>query len=247
MWQYKSLRRPHLGKVICDCQTQVVEARIGCIPARGGRALSVACGTTAADRRKPIQMPRSLLLSYNGHSQYHENHGHLPPAYVLGPDGRPWHSWRVLLLEQLKSWGVNLDYHFDEPWDGPHNRTLAAQIPWLYTCPADPEATAHGFTNYFVVIGPGTAFPGAGTTSFADITRPHDETILIVESVGQNVNWMEPRDLTFDAMSYVPNDPNAPSISSYHGYPNVAFVNGTQRSLNNIQPLDLRAMFLIHP
>ena len=32
---------------------------------------------------------------------YHEKYGHLPPAYVLGADGKPAHSWRVLLLEFL--------------------------------------------------------------------------------------------------------------------------------------------------
>src|SRR6185295_15143515 len=32
---------------------------------------------------------------------YHDVYGSFPPAFVPGPDGRPWHSWRVLILPYL--------------------------------------------------------------------------------------------------------------------------------------------------
>jgi hypothetical protein len=32
---------------------------------------------------------------------YHRAKGHFPPAIVYGKDGRPWHSWRVLILPFL--------------------------------------------------------------------------------------------------------------------------------------------------
>ena len=34
---------------------------------------------------------------------YHDAYGSFPPAFVRGPDGRPWHSWRVLILPYLDS------------------------------------------------------------------------------------------------------------------------------------------------
>src|SRR5687768_410242 len=50
---------------------------------------------------------------------YVDAHGHFPPAYLPGPDGRPWHSWRVLILAYHGE-GDDLyrQYSFDEPWDG---------------------------------------------------------------------------------------------------------------------------------
>lgn len=29
---------------------------------------------------------------------YHEASGCFPPAVAIGPDGRAWHNWRVLIL-----------------------------------------------------------------------------------------------------------------------------------------------------
>ena len=55
---------------------------------------------------------------------YHDTHGHFPPAYVLGPDGKRWHSWRALILPYLDE-DLGRRYRFDEPWNGPNNRKLA--------------------------------------------------------------------------------------------------------------------------
>ena len=34
--------------------------------------------------------------------QYHDDYGSFPPAYLVGADGNPMHSWRVLLLPYLQ-------------------------------------------------------------------------------------------------------------------------------------------------
>ena len=47
---------------------------------------------TTKDRLKQI----SLALN-----SYHEQYKTFPPAFVPGPDGRMWHSWRTLLLPFL--------------------------------------------------------------------------------------------------------------------------------------------------
>ncbi len=205
-----------------------------------------------------IQRKRSDSDSFtcNGHMsylsvvlhRYHEKHGQLPPAYVLGPDGKPWHSWRILILRDGACDGAEVaaDYRFDEPWDGPNNRKLHTRMPKYYACPGDRAALAAGRTNYFVVVGPGTVFPGAKPAKFADITRPHNQTILIVEAVGQDINWLEPRDLSFDNMNFETDARKAPTISSKHKYPQAAFVDGSRRYLNDISPFELRQMFLIH-
>src|SRR5437016_5175694 len=66
------------------------------------------------------------LLSVGLHN-YHAGNGHFPPAYILGPDGKPWHSWRVLILPFIEQQRLYNEYNFDEPWDGPNNRKLASR------------------------------------------------------------------------------------------------------------------------
>ena len=130
---------------------------------------------------------------------YHEKYGHFPPAYLPDKFGKPEHSWRVLLLEFLDSQTFRA-YNFNEPWDGPNNRMLETVMPNCYSCPADKTGKTRFQTNYFVVIGPNTVFPGAGTVKLDDVRRPRAATILVVEAVGQGVHWMEPKDLAFDSM-----------------------------------------------
>jgi hypothetical protein len=92
--------------------------------------------------------------------QYEVEHGTLPPAVVVDTNGKPLHSWRVLILPQLGEHGLYDRYHFDEPWDGPNNSRLMSSMPDVFACPADPDAAAKGETNYMVVTGPRTLFPG---------------------------------------------------------------------------------------
>jgi hypothetical protein len=120
-------------------------------------------------------------------------------------------------------------------------------MPKIYACPSDPDNRAKNQTNYFVVVGPLTVFPGATTTKIDDIARPRDKTILLVEAIGQNISWMEPRDLLFSEVSFSLNDPKFPSPSSKHRHPNVEFVDATREGLHDVSPFDLRTMFLIKP
>ncbi len=184
------------------------------------------------------------LISLAMHD-YHKVHGHFPPAHVLGPDGKPWHSWRVLLLGYTPEDALYRDYNFNEPWDGPNNSKLQARMPKFFACPSDPDNLKKGRTNYFAVVGPDTAFPGAKPTKFDDITRSRADTILLVEAVGQDINWMEPRDLSFDNMSFHFDDPSIPSVSSKHRAANVVMVDGTIWNVHGKSPLEVRTMFLI--
>jgi len=176
---------------------------------------------------------------------YHKEQGHFPPAYVLGPDGKPWHSWRVLLLPYIEKGELYRDYNFNEPWDGPNNSKLQARMPKCYACPSDPDNLKKGRTNYFAVVGPDTAFPGVKPTKLEDVTRPKGQTILLVESLGRDINWMEPRDLSYDNLSFDLDDLSLTSISSKHRSHNVIMVEGTIQNVQGISPLDLRTMFLI--
>jgi hypothetical protein len=176
---------------------------------------------------------------------YYKGQGHYPPAFIPDKDGKPAHSWRVLLLEYTDPTTFN-SYRFDEPWNGPNNRKLESSMPSFYACPADADSERKWRTNYFVVIGSDTVFPGAKTTKLDDIKRPKGETILVVEAVGQDVHWMEPKDLMLESMSFEQNDPKKPSVSSYHKRsPGVYMVDGTMLWLDGIKADRLKQMFSI--
>src|SRR5690242_17032670 len=51
---------------------------------------------------------------------YHETYGGLPPAFVADDQGRPMHSWRVLILPFLGEQALYNEYNLSEPWDGPN-------------------------------------------------------------------------------------------------------------------------------
>jgi prepilin-type processing-associated H-X9-DG protein len=176
---------------------------------------------------------------------YEIEHGHYPPAYVLGPDGKPWHSWRVLILPHLQEDDLYAKYRFDEPWNGPNNSKLAGQIfTKTFACPDgyDHERTAN--TNYVLVVGEGTAFPGDKTTTRADIRDGEANTLMLVEVGDAGIHWMEPRDLPLDALQFGTSRPNQTAISSTHPHgPNVVFADGRYQQLRHpLRPETLRAL-----
>lgn len=130
--------------------------------------------------------------------KYHQSWGTLPPAYTLDEKGNRMHSWRALILPYIDS-TLAAQYRYDEPWNGPNNSQLARSCPEVFSCPNDTKA-GPGETNYFVIVGPNTMFPGAQSISFPQITDGIENTIAVVEVRGQGINWLEPRDLDTDSL-----------------------------------------------
>jgi hypothetical protein len=162
---------------------------------------------------------------------YHEAWGSLPPAYIADANGRPMHSWRVLILPYMEGQHLHDQYNFDEPWDGPNNSRLQAMMPSSFACPSEGAQSAKGITTYMAVIGERTAFPGDRTATFSSMTDGRSVTLLVVEST-ESVNWMEPRDLDFDLMSFAVNDPGGFAIGSHH--PDTAKVSTADGSVHTL-------------
>ena len=120
-----------------------------------------------------------------------------PPAYQSDHEGKPMHSWRVLILPYLEQQTIYNQYDFSQSWNGPNNKKLANQLPqdWTYFCPLQSD---HQFkTPYKLVTGKGTAFDAdqpAALNTIASVSN----TIAIVEDLSDPVDWMEPRDLTVE-------------------------------------------------
>lgn len=83
---------------------------------------------------------------------------------MIGPDGKAWHSWRVLILPFFNDPAVQAireRYSFEEPWDGPRNKQVLDMMPEVYG-DAPVGKPADGFTRYAAVTGAGRIFPPDG-------------------------------------------------------------------------------------
>ena len=78
----------------------------------------------------------------------------MPLAVLVGPDGKPWHSWRVLLLPYLGYRDMFDQYDLSQPWDSTKNLRLLDKMPPVYH---DPIYGDHigPFTHYAALVGDG--------------------------------------------------------------------------------------------
>jgi len=171
--------------------------------------------------------------------------GSYPAAYLKGKDEKPAHSWRVLILPYLNDrecQELYAAYSFSEPWNGPHNRLLASRMPRLFRCPSDHLAAPEE-TNYMVVVGPGTLFPGDVSHRPLVSRRELSESLLLVEVAGTGVNWMEPKDLREDQLDEFKQGGTQGIGGRHVGGSHVGMADGSVRTLREpFSPATLRIL-----
>ncbi|MDO5554052.1 MAG: DUF1559 domain-containing protein [Planctomycetia bacterium] len=142
-------------------------------------------------------------------NRYAEAHdGYLPPVYSTDENGKPLHSWRVLILpyflRQENLWYFYEKIRLNEPWDSEWNRQFHDQIPQDYLCLSQEyfsnvqqNIERVDTTCYTVITGDNTAFPLVGIDSqhgkglpIKDI-KDTNNTIFVIER-NEPVCWMKP-------------------------------------------------------
>ncbi len=191
---------------------------------------AIQAAREAARRATCINHMKQIAVAMHN---YHDVHGSFPPAYLADEDGKPMHSWRVLILPYMEEQFIYEQYDFDQPWDSPHNLALADMISNVYRCPSSPSVDS-AETSYMMIVGPDTISDGTSASRFRDITDGTANTIMLVEVDQPLSNWMEPRDLDATQISYEVNDGVNPGIGSPHPtVANVTFCDGSVHSIDD--------------
>lgn len=117
-------------------------------------------------------------------------------------------------------------------------------MPSVFRCPKDAAAKSAD-TSYVAVVRPETAWPGSTSVSIREITDGTSTTIVVVETSGSGVNWMEPRDLPFAVVKQGTNSPLRGGFSSGHGgYAQALNADGSTRPIGGtMSPEELEALF----
>jgi hypothetical protein len=164
----------------------------------GGQMVSPSDPSSANARQTSYDNVRSIVRAMQG---YHDTFGSFPAAVVIGPDGQTPHSWRVALLPFLEHRSLYDQYRQDEPWDGPNNSKLLAQMPDVYRSPFDPPDSTNA--AYYVLSGPGAVFEGEKAMRVGDAKDGLANTLCVVESK-RDVPWTKPEDIPYDPQQPLP-------------------------------------------
>jgi hypothetical protein len=124
---------------------------------------------------------------------YEEAHKALPPAYTVDAQGRRLHSWRTLLLPYLEQYALYQTIDLAKPWNDPANAKARDTALSVYRC---PDSLGPGnTTTYLAIAGPGGCLNPGEPRRLAEITDPHESTLMVIEAGEENiVPWMAPVD-----------------------------------------------------
>ncbi len=188
----------------------------------------------AASRAQSMNNMKQLAIAMHNYAAAHD--GRLPPAVIMGPDGKTPHSWRVELLPYLEQQNLFNMYKMDEPWDSPANKNVSDAVLAIYTAPAGEDGPKNS-TSYFVLTGKGTMFSGKEGMKFEEITGGASNTLMIVEAK-RNIPWAKPEDIDYD-----PSKPLPKLGGVFPGGFDAAFADGSVRFLSdNVNEKVLRGM-----
>jgi hypothetical protein len=175
--------------------------------------ISEAIASARASQAR-IQMSNNMREILIALCNYEVANGSYPPAIIYGPDGKPWHSWRILIAPYLDG-GIEAarDYDFSQPWDSKANLKAASKgIPAFHN-PIGKDAKP-GLAGYALLVSNAGMFDPAGMRmqsaddksvlrgagkKLSDCLDGTSNTFCLVPVVPEKrVFWTEPADVSVD-------------------------------------------------
>ncbi len=212
----------------------------------------------AARRGECKNRMKQLALAMHN---WQDAHDRLPDLRI-SENGNPARSWRVDILDYGDEAEVRRRYRDDRSWNDSANLDIAKTRLDVYTCPSVSrvqnlrDVQQRCFTHFLAVTGPDTVFANGKGMSLEDLSNADgtSKTLFLVEAVGRNIVWTEPRDADTGQQPMglnVPGDTvfDSPGFASaYHpAGVNMAFADGTVSTIpKTMAPDVLRAMTTAH-
>ena len=151
--------------------------------------------------------------------------------------GKPFLSWRVHILPFMEQKNLYDQFHFNEPWNSPHNLSLLPLMPDIFRSIGD--ASTSTTTRVMTFTGPDAPFgrqaPGVDQLgpTFSQFVDGTSNTILFAEAgADRAVSWTKPDDMPFEI-----NNPFASLGILPADVIHAAFADGSVKSI----PVDLPA------
>ena len=156
---------------------------------------AVQAAREAARRTTSMNNMKQIVL---GMLNYESAKAAFPTYAKLDADGKPLLSWRVLILPYIEEYELYKQFHLDEPWDSPHNKTLISKMPPVFLDPSSKLTPADGKTSYLGVKGDAYFFNASDKgRRFSSMRDGTSNTIAFVQvDDDAAVTWTKPEDWT---------------------------------------------------
>lgn len=162
----------------------------------------------AADRMISASNMRQLMIAMHN---YHNDFTKLPEAMTM-KNGKPMHSWRVMMLPYIEQDNLFKQIKIDEPWDSEHNKKIFESTPMPKTFEHPGKKDGDKKMTYYKVfyskpgVTPRAGFLLGKPTTLGQITVMDgtSNTAAMIEA-GPPVLWYRPDDIEFDSKAQLPN------------------------------------------
>jgi beta-lactamase regulating signal transducer with metallopeptidase domain len=157
-------------------------------------APAIRASRLAAERMQQANNLKLVMLALHN---YHDAHGHFPPAIVIDKESGVARSWRVEILPYIEQVNLYNEYRKNEPWDSEANKKVLAKMPSTYRHSSQPGDSV--FTSIFAAYGAGMMFEKKSGVAIGlrDVTDGTSNTIAIVEAK-RDIPWTKPEEIEFD-------------------------------------------------
>lgn len=201
---------------------------------------AVTAAREAARRMQCTNNIKQLTLALHN---YHDAHLALPPLYTVDANGKPLHSWRVLILPFIEEQKLYDQIKLDEPWDSKHNSQFHDKVLSVFSCPSNKNVKKGENCCYSVIAGeafiPAKQEKEIKGNSFSAISDGTSNTIAIVE-VAEPFCWMDPtKDVTLEELQVGINKPDGRVGGSHPMIANFGFMDGSVRAISEFTPSNL--------